>query len=167
MARTGSRHMQRHEDFTGLYRRLVEILEVIVRRDAPKPGRAGNLHLRAHGQHHRGEFGRRIGQRHAAADRAAIADGGMGDEGRSGRQQRRMGADERLGQRFGVAGEGADAQALPLSPDAAHFGNRGEVDENLRRLKPHRQRRHEALAAGDIARVPIGPVEGGMRFGKG
>src|SRR4051794_15582071 len=77
----------------------------------------------------------------------------MRHEGRGGPQQRREFADQGVAQNLAMSGQRSDAQALSLAPDAAQLRDVGDVDQELRRLQPQRERRHKALAAGDEARV--------------
>ena len=59
----------------------VGALHVVLRRQHADPVRAGDLQRRAQADHGQHPVGRRIGMRQAAAQRAAIADGAVGDAG--------------------------------------------------------------------------------------
>ena len=153
MRRANDRHMNRRQQFTRLDRGLKQIDEVIVRRHAACAVAADDFQFGAHRQRHRRKFRRRIGQRDAAAERSLVADRPMRDVRRGVVKQRRMLRDQRIGQRFAMARQRADAQPVAVARDAAQLCNVGDVDEGLRRLQTQRKGRHQALAARDVARV--------------
>lgn len=77
----------------------------------------------------------------------------MRDVSRRVMKQRRILRDQRVGQGFAVARQRADAQPTTIQRNAAQFRNVSDVDESLRCLQPQRERRHEALATRDVARI--------------
>ena len=60
------------------------------------------------------QLGGRVGEGQRAADGAAVADGGMGDQRHGLGQERHVLAHEVVGAEFGVGGERADAERAVL-----------------------------------------------------
>ncbi len=79
--RLGAKHRQPRFDqqFVVAQRRRHDALEEIARRDDALAARALGQNLAVERDQHQRPFGRRIGMREAAAERAAIADRIMGD----------------------------------------------------------------------------------------
>lgn len=150
------RNVDRGDELAGLQRRLEEVDEEVVSLDTPMTCGTSDLDLGIERQRHRRKFGCGIGERDTAAEGAAIADRGMGNERRRRVQQWRELGDQRLAQHFAMPRQRTDAQITAFAPDAAHLGDVSNVDQQPRRLQPQRQRRHEALAAGNEARVIAG-----------
>ena len=91
--------------------------------------------------------------RDAAADRTLVADRRMRDVRRGRVIERRVPGDQRIGQHLAMPGERADTQPVALQFDAAKCRDMGDVDQQLRRLQTQGERRHQTLAAGNVARI--------------
>ncbi len=91
--------------------------------------------------------------RDAAAEGAFVADGGMRDMRRGFAEQRRMLCDQRIGHCLAMPGQRADAQPFPLKLDTAKRFNMRNIDQDFGSLQAQGKRRHETLAARDIARI--------------
>ncbi len=104
------------------------------------------------------QLSRRIGQCEAAADGAAVADGGMGDERGGLGQKRGVSGNERVTAEIGMARQGADAQGIALDRNALQGGNPGDIDQPRGFGQAERECREQALAAGQDLRLGTGLV---------
>ncbi len=145
------RQQQRGDQLVRRRRRLVEVDEEIVRLDDADAVRAGDLDRAAERQQAGRQFGRGIGERDRAAERAAVADRGVGDMRQGQCEQRRMGGDKRRGEGLGMAHQRADAQPFPVKLDAVEAGNAVDVHQHARAREPHIEQRDKALPARDDA----------------
>ena len=88
-----------------------------------------------------GHSGRGVGERQAAAERAAIADRGMGDERGGRRHQWRMMRDQFATQDIRMARAGPNPQYAGLDPNFAQLLDACDVDQQGRRRETEVQRR--------------------------
>ena len=107
----------------------------------------GDDRLAVQRQQHRGQLGRRIRMRDAAAHGAAAARGRMADVAQRFGQQRRARRHERGAQRIGLAGRGSEPQR-PVGRDARERRDAADVDERRRPRQPQVEHGHETLPAG-------------------
>ena len=88
-----------------------------------------------------------------AADRAAIADGGVRDISDGLGQKRRLFRDLPRGQQIGLPRQRANPDGTSLDANAAKARNAGNIDEKFRRQQAHIQRRHKTLPASNQLRA--------------
>jgi hypothetical protein len=120
--------MERNQQFAGIEPGLVQAKEECVRRHATMAIGTRDLDFGSHGEHHRREFGCWIRQRHAAPERALIADCGVSDMRRRLAKKRGMPGDKRVCQRFDMACQRADAQPAGVEFDATQFVDMSDID---------------------------------------
>ena len=87
--------------------------------------------------------------RQCPANRAAVANGGMGNQIGGLAQQRRMDRDQRIDGDLGVPGQRADPQASAVLGHAFQRGNPVDVDQQFGFRQTHVERRHQTLSTGE------------------
>jgi hypothetical protein len=92
----------------------------------------------------------------AAADRAAVADGGVPDPRERRREERGALAHERVALGGTLTSERADVEPAAVLADGLELGQPGEIDEGRRRREAQVEQRSEALAPGE--RLGVAPV---------
>ncbi len=137
-------------------RRGHDALEEIARRDDALAARAFRHHFAVERRQHQAPFGRRIGMRQTAAERAAVADRVMRDVPHHVGEQfaERAVANRAVESRMTHAG--ADGELAARNGDAVERFDPVDVDEVRRLGEPERHRRHETLAAGKDAAIVAG-----------
>ena len=91
-----------------------------------------------------------VGQREAAAERAAVADRGVGDVRDGFGDERQVLAHLGGALDLGMSAQRADAHRAVAHFDARESLDSGDVDQQLGRGEPQVERRDQALAAGEI-----------------
>ena len=104
-------------------------------------------------EHDRRHFGSRIGMRKIAADGAAIADLRMRDDRQRFGDERQFDLRHRIALEAAIARQRADAQAIAAIPDAGKLFQRIDVDQHGRLRQTEVHGRHQALPAGQEARL--------------
>ena len=129
-------------------RRGVEAGEELGRRDAPLVRGAARdddgIERDAAGR----QLGGRIGKGQRAADGAAVADGGMGDQRHGLGEQRHVAAHQLVGAELGMGGERADADRAAGLRNAAQLGHARDVDQRAGLGQAEGERGEQALPAG-------------------
>ena len=137
----------------GPERGLEQALEKIAGLDGALALRPGGLHLAVERQETSRQFGGRIGESERAAERAAIADGGVADMRQRAREQRRVLGDDVGSFGGGVAGQRTDLDRAVLARDAVEPADAVDIDQQGRLRQPHIERGDQALPAGEQAGV--------------
>ena len=153
--RVGGKHRQPRLDqqFIVAQRRRHDALEEIARRDGALAARALGQNLAVERRQHQRPFGRWIGVRQAAAERAAVADRIMGDVAHHvGEQLAERALADRAVER-GMAHTRADHELAVGDGEPIERIDAVDVDEMSRLGEPERHGRHQALAAGEHASV--------------
>ena len=94
------------------------------------------------------QLGGGVGEGERAADGAAVADGGMGDQGHGLRQQRHVPAYQLAGAQLRVRRQRADADRVAGLRNAFQLGHARDVDQRAGVGQPERQRRQQRLPTG-------------------
>ena len=148
------------QQLVGPARRLVEALEVVVRRHLAPAGSALQHQGGAERQHAGRHLGRRVGERDAAAEGAAIAHRDVGDMRHGLGDQRQVLARRSREPATSAWRVSAPMRTCsPLQRDAGQRVQPVDVDQQPRLRQAHVERRHQALAAGQDARVLAVPRE--------
>lgn len=164
-ARRGEGDLDRGEHLVGRQRGREQAVEECARRNAARLAGALQHHLGLQREHAGRQFGGRIGMSEAAADRAAIADGGVADLGCRGAEQRQLRSDLGGREQVNVAGQCANGETFGIAGDAAKRRETGNVDQEIRGEQPEIERRDKALATGQKPCRPAMPGEEAQRFG--
>jgi hypothetical protein len=114
-------------------------------------GGPGDDDLRPQDVAHGGEVLRRVGLAQRAADRAAIADDGIGDDLLGVVHDREEPPDQVGLQERRVPGERTDAEHVGLLGDVPQLGDVVDVDQPLGPGEPQLHHRQQAVPAGDDA----------------
>src|SRR5579864_1094874 len=131
----------------------------MIRHDHALAGWAGDLDLAAERQQAGGKLGGGIGEGDRSADRAAVADRGMGDVRQSARQKRRVLGDVALALGLGVAHQRADLDRAVVPLDTIEAREAVDVDQRVRCGESRIERGDEALTAGEQTRAFAVPSE--------
>jgi hypothetical protein len=128
----------------------------IARGHATRARFAGEHDLRIERDTTRGPFRRRVGQRQAAAEGAAVADCRVRDVLRGVGQQGQMLLDVVGCGDGSMRGERTDVHMAILHADAGVLVQAADVDQQFGRGQPHIERGHQALSAGQkLRRVAV------------
>ena len=128
--------MDRCQYFVGARRGLEGAEEKSLRCNLTFPSKATQHEFGVQREHHRRQFGGRIGVRQIAADRAAIADRSVSDMSVGRDDEWRIFSDDRRGQHVGMARETADQEPIAIARDPVEPWDSVDVDEPFRRNQP-------------------------------
>ena len=134
------------------------------RRVHGRPDVADDAQTRAQRHCAEGHLAGRIGVAQRAAERAAVADLPVADEGDGFREQRDPFTDHGRRLQRGVPRQRPDAHHTISRDDAVEPGDPVDIDDRRRPQEPHAQERHQALPAREQPRVTVEPCEGGERL---
>ena len=134
-------------------RGLEQALEEILRPDGALALGAGGVDFAIERQQAGRQFGGRIGEGDGAAERAAIADGGVADMRHGARDQRRVFGDQLGAFGLGMAHQRADLDLAVFVRDAVESADAVDVDQQARGGQPHIERGDQALPTRQQARV--------------
>ncbi len=158
------REVHRLQHLGRFERRRVRPLEERLRVELTATRGPDDAQTRAQRHCAEGHLAGRIGMTQRAAERAAIADLPVADEGDGFREQRDPLADHRGCLQCGVARQRPDAHHTVTRDDAIEPRDPVDIDNCRRPQESHAQERHEALPAGKQPRVAGEALEGGERL---
>ena len=161
MAGPPERQFDRGDHFIRLKRRRHEAGIELAKRDLPDAANTGYVNHRIIGGTDGGQFGRWIGVREAAADRAAVTRLAMADVMQRFGHQRAMPGDFRCQFEFALAHHRADAKLALSNSDTAQVVDAAEINEMIDDHVAKIHHRHERLSAGD----DLGVRQRGQQFG--
>ena len=151
----GRRHADLRQQLVRCDRRREGVDEELVDRDGALAARAPEHDAGAHRQHHRAQIARGVGVREGAADRAEVANEGVGDLWRR-RGDRGIAADHLGSDQLVVAGERPDRQRATGLGDIAKPIDRIHIDQMLGSGEPEFEQRDQALPARqDLGVLPV------------
>ena len=148
------------QDLAVLHRRLVGAAEEVAHRDHPLPARAADHAAGVDGGADRGQVLGGVGLAEGAADRAAVADDGVGDDPlRVGEDREVRGELGRL-QQLPVPGHRPDPDLVGPDPDVAELVVEVvDVDDVLEVGQPQLHHRQQAVSARDQPGLVTQPLQ--------
>ena len=149
----GHRKAHGRDQFVGGQRGLVEATEEGLGRYVPPTIRAVKMHYRTAGQRDGRILRSRVRQGGAAADRAAVADGGVRDVRHGLRKERRVPSDLSGAQDLHMARQCADPQPCRSDDDAAQLRQPRDVHEKPGLTEAEVESGDEALPASQHASI--------------
>ncbi len=148
LVRRPRRHLDGGDDLVIGKGGLEQAEEELRRADPPFAARGNGQDARLKGHEAGRQLGCGIGIGEITADRAAVADRGVGDQRYGLREQRGKGCDIRRTAEFRMRRQRADAQAVLGRADTLECGDARDVDERRRRREAKGKGGQKALAAG-------------------
>ena len=142
------REERRDRDLVVVHARLERTDVQLVGGDGAASARALDVERAAEQDEHDRHLRGGVGVHEGPDGGAAVADGGVGDVGQSHRDERLHPAYVGVGEYVGVPGQCPDGDARLLGADGVEARQPVDVDQHRGRGQPHRQQRHQALAAG-------------------